>query len=538
MKRISKILLAIVLIFTLSSCTTSSSKRTKDIAILYTGDVHVNFDSAIGYDGLAAFKNELIADNVDVILVDTGDAIQGTPIGKLSSGSIPIEVMNELGYDAMTLGNHEFDYGQEDLKLLSELATFPFLSVNFVDVVTEQPVYQPYKIVERDGIKVGFIGISTPRTITSSTPIYFQNEQGEFIYSFMQDDSGEKLWTTVQNTVDAVRKEGVDYVVAMAHLGIDESTSPYLSTTLIEKTRGIDVVLDGHSHSVVECMRVKNMDGERILLTSTGSGLENIGYLLIDKKGNISTGLIAEVEDKDSEMTTFVQARKDEFEKILMKPVKAIENDLVIEDSLSGNRIIRTTETNLGDLCADAFKEATGAQIAIQNGGGIRKNLMHGEITYGDILNVLPYGNQLCVIEATGQQILDALELSVYAIPAEFGGFLQVAGLTFEYDSKVPTPVVRDENNMFLAIEGERRVKNVKVNGETIDPTKTYTVGGPEYTLLQNGDGYAMFNGNKVIASQITMDYDAVVNYFNNQYEAIKDMYMNPSGTERIIKIQ
>ncbi|MEA4873948.1 bifunctional UDP-sugar hydrolase/5'-nucleotidase [Anaerorhabdus sp.] len=538
MKRISKILLAIVLIFTLSSCTTSSSKRTKDIAILYTGDVHVNFDSAIGYDGLAAFKNELIADNVDVILVDTGDAIQGTPIGKLSSGSIPIEVMNELGYDAMTLGNHEFDYGQEDLKLLSELATFPFLSVNFVDVVTEQPVYQPYKIVERDGIKVGFIGISTPRTITSSTPIYFQNEQGEFIYSFMQDDSGEKLWTTVQNTVDAVRKEGVDYVVAMAHLGIDESTSPYLSTTLIEKTRGIDVVLDGHSHSVVECMRVKNMDGERILLTSTGSGLENIGYLLIDKKGNISTGLIAEVEDKDLEMTTFVQARKDEFEKILMKPVKAIENDLVIEDSLSGNRIIRTTETNLGDLCADAFKEATGAQIAIQNGGGIRKNLMHGEITYGDILNVLPYGNQLCVIEATGQQILDALELSVYAIPAEFGGFLQVAGLTFEYDSKVPTPVVRDENNMFLAIEGERRVKNVKVNGETIDPTKTYTVGGPEYTLLQNGDGYAMFNGNKVIASQITMDYDAVVNYFNNQYEAIKDMYMNPSGTERIIKIQ
>ncbi|MEG0165032.1 bifunctional metallophosphatase/5'-nucleotidase [Anaerorhabdus sp.] len=538
MKRISKILLSIVLIFTLSSCTTSSSKRTKDIAILYTGDVHVNFDSAIGYDGLAAFKNELIADNVDVILVDTGDAIQGTPIGKLSSGSIPIEVMNELGYDAMTLGNHEFDYGQEDLKLLSELATFPFLSVNFVDVVTEQPVYQPYKIVERDGIKIGFIGISTPRTITSSTPIYFQNEQGEFIYSFMQDDSGEKLWTTVQNTVDAVRKEGVDYVVAMAHLGIDESTSPYLSTTLIEKTRGIDVVLDGHSHSVVECMRVKNMDGERILLTSTGSGLENIGYLLIDKKGNISTGLIAEVEDKDSEMTTFVQARKDEFEKILMKPVKAIENDLVIEDSLSGNRIIRTTETNLGDLCADAFKEATGAQIAIQNGGGIRKNLMHGEITYGDILNVLPYGNQLCVIEATGQQILDALELSVYAIPAEFGGFLQVAGLTFEYDSKVPTPVVRDENNMFLAIEGERRVKNVKVNGETIDPTKTYTVGGPEYTLLQNGDGYAMFNGNKVIASQITMDYDAVVNYFNNQYEAIKDMYMNPSGTERIIKIQ
>lgn len=538
MKRISKILLSIVLIFTLSSCTTSSSKRTKDIAILYTGDVHVNFDSAIGYDGLAAFKNELIADNVDVILVDTGDAIQGTPIGKLSSGSIPIEVMNELGYDAMTLGNHEFDYGQEDLKLLSELVTFPFLSVNFVDVVTEQPVYQPYKIVERDGIKIGFIGISTPRTITSSTPIYFQNEQGEFIYSFMQDDSGEKLWTTVQNTVDAVRKEGVDYVVAMAHLGIDESTSPYLSTTLIEKTRGIDVVLDGHSHSVVECMRVKNMDGERILLTSTGSGLENIGYLLIDKKGNISTGLIAEVEDKDSEMTTFVQTRKDEFEKILMKPVKAIENDLVIEDSLSGNRIIRTTETNLGDLCADAFKEATGAQIAIQNGGGIRKNLMHGEITYGDILNVLPYGNQLCVIEATGQQILDALELSVYAIPAEFGGFLQVAGLTFEYDSKVPTPVVRDENNMFLAIEGERRVKNVKVNGETIDPTKTYTVGGPEYTLLQNGDGYAMFNGNKVIASQITMDYDAVVNYFNNQYEAIKDMYMNPTGTERIIKIQ
>lgn len=538
MKRIGKILLTIVLIITLSACTTTSSKRTKDIAVLYTGDVHVNLDSTIGYDGLAAFKNELLADNVDVILVDTGDAIQGTPIGKLSSGSIPIEVMNELGYDAMTLGNHEFDYGQEDLKLLSELATFPFLSLNFIDIEMEQPVYRPYKIVERDGIKIGFIGVSTPRTITSSTPIYFQNDKGEFIYSFMQDDSGDKLWTAVQNTVDAVRKEGADYVIAMTHLGIDESTAPYLSTTLIEKTNGIDVVLDGHSHSIAECMRVKNSDGERILLTSTGSGLENIGYLLIDKNGNITTGLIAEVKEKDSAMTTFVQARKDEFEKILMKPVTTINNDLIIEDLVSGNRIIRTTETNLGDLCADAFKEATGAEIAIQNGGGIRKNLMQGEITYGDILNVLPYGNQLCMIEATGQQILDALELSVYAIPAEFGGFLHVSGLTFEYDSEVPTPVLRDENNMFVGIEGERRVKNVKVNGEDIDPNKTYTVGGPEYTLLQNGDGYSMFNGNKVIASQITMDYDAVVNFFNNQYDENSDNYINPTGTERIIKIQ
>lgn len=538
MKKIVSTIISLALVLSLSACGQSAeTKRTKDIAILYTGDVHTALEDNMGYEGIAALKNEMMADGMEVLLVDTGDAIQGSPIGTLSSGQVAIEIMNELGYSAMALGNHEFDYGMDTLNTLSKLASFPFLSLNFVDSAREEPVYTPYTIVERDGEKIAFLGVSTPKTITSSVPAYFQDDSGEFVYSFMQDESGEKLWTAVQKAVDAAKSEGADYVIALTHLGINAAAAPYLSTTLIEKTSGIDVVLDGHSHSTLACERVKNKDGNRVLLSATGSKLENIGYLLIEEDGNVSTGLVSGCEEKDAKTAAFVAEKKSVFDEVLKTPAANIPLALVVKDPATGVRIVRNAETNLGSLCADAMRKVSGADIGIKNGGGIRSELAAGEATYGDVLSVFPFGNEVCKIEVTGQQVLDALEYSVGAIPDEFGGFLQVSGLEFTYNANIPSPVVRDVSNQFVGIEGARRVQSVSIAGKPLEPSATYTLAGDEYTLISSGDGYTMFKYSKVIATKIAIDYDVLIDFLTTDYLENPSKYEDPYGLGRIVAI-
>jgi uncharacterized repeat protein (TIGR02543 family) len=517
---------------------TGKTVRSKDIAVLFTGDVHCAVDDNIGYAGLAAFKKELESQGVQVLLVDTGDAIQGAPIGSLSGGKMPISIMNRLGYCAMTLGNHEFDYGQEALGRLSEMAEFPFLSLNFVDMAGGEPIYRPYTIMERYGVKIAFVGVSTPTTLTSSTPKFFMDDNGRYKYSFLQDESGKKLWDATQKAVDAARKEGADYVIAMTHLGIDASTAPYLSTELIANTSGIDVVLDGHSHSVIECDRVLNKDGKRVLMSSTGTGLNNIGCLLIDRNGGLSTRLVSDYEKKDEGTTAYINSLKAEFGKQLEQPVASVRNDLVTEDPVTGVRIVRRAETNLGDLCADAIRAATNADIAVMNGGGIRAGIKAGETTYGDVLSVFPFGNHLCTIQVTGQQLLDALELSVSAVPDEYGGFLQVSGLTFTYRTDIQSPVKRDDSGMFAGIEGERRVETVMVNGEPLSADKTYTLAGTEYTLRDSGDGYSMFAGCPVLEADVGLDFDVLVDFLTDGYLKDTSVYQEPYGDGRIEAVQ
>ena len=221
-----------------------------DIVILYTNDVHCGVDDNLGYTGLAAVKNALEAQGKHVVLVDNGDAVQGDTIGTLSNGEYIIDIMNEAGYDVATPGNHEFDYGMEQFFALTEQANFPYVSANFVDA-DGNTVLDPYVIQDVAGVKIAFVGISTPKTITTSTPKYFQDENGNYIYGFLQDESGEKLYSAVQSAVDAARAEGAQFVIALAHLGIEEDCSPWTSSEVIVNTTGIDAVLDGHSHSLI-----------------------------------------------------------------------------------------------------------------------------------------------------------------------------------------------------------------------------------------------------------------------------------------------
>ena len=510
--------------------------RRADIAVLYTGDVHCVIDENIGYAGLAAFKSELEAEGVEVLLVDTGDAIQGTPMGSLSEGALPIKIMNHLGYSAMTLGNHEFDYGQAPLSTLSKEAHFPFLSLNFVDEATRKPVYRSYTIVERDGVKIAFVGVSTPKTLISSRPTHFMDKKGDYLYSFLQDKEGELLWETTQQVVDAARKDGADYVIALTHLGINSDTAPYLSNQLIANTKGIDVVLDGHSHSIVECERVRSKDGKRVLLSSTGTELSHIGYLLIGKDGNLSTGLISDYAKKDAATVTYINSLKKEFEQQLKQPVALVKNHLVTDHAITGVRIVRNRETNLGNLCADAIRSEANADVAVMNGGGIRASMKAGEITYGDVLNVFPFGNHIRTIEVTGQQLLDALELSVSSFPAENGGFLQVSGLTFTFRTDIPTPVIKDNTGMFTGVKGKRRVQEVWIDKKPLEANKTYSLAGTDYTL-GGGDGYAMFADSRVLEGDVGLDFDALISFLRTGYLQNTSLYENPNGEGRIVAI-
>ncbi len=517
----------------------------KDIVVLYTNDIHCNITTTdkdktiIGYDGLAAYKKELVAAGKEVTLVDVGDFVQGGAIGTLSKGSYIIDIMNYVGYDVVTPGNHEFDYGMDQFFNLDGKADFEFVSSNFTDLKTNKPVFKGYEMIEYDDVKVAYVGITTPESITKSTPTYFQDSAGNYIYGFKQGNNGQELYTAVQAQVDAAKEAGADYVVALGHLGIDGQSKPWTSREVIANTKGIDVMLDGHSHDTIVQEKVKNIDDEDVILSSTGTAFKAIGQLIITSDKKLSTELITGYTKKDAATTTYLDGIKAQFEEKLKEVVGKTDFDLVTYDPATGDRLVRSGETNLGDLCADAYRTLLGADIAFVNGGGIRADILKGDITYGEIINVHPFGNMACLIEATGQQILDALEFGAREYPKENGGFLQVSGLTYEINTYIPSSVKMDANKMFVSVDGDYRVKNVMVGGKPLDVNKTYTLASHNYMLKNAGDGYSMFKGNKILQNEVLIDNQVLINYIVDELGGtVGQQYSNPYGQGRItIKI-
>lgn len=546
MKKLLTLLLALVMAMGLIPAMAEAPSPAKDIVILYTNDVHCGIDTYFGYAGLASYRDKLEADGDLVTLVDVGDAIQGEAIGTLTTGSSIIELMNQVGYDIAIPGNHEFDYGMARFMELTKMAKFPYTSCNFK--MGSDPVFEPYVIIEYMGTaKVAFVGITTPKTITSSTPAFFQDGNGNFIYSFAPGENGKELYDTVQATVDAARAEGADYVVALSHLGIEAECAPYMSTDVIVNTTGIDVVLDGHSHSVIDSEKVKNKDGEDVLLSSTGTKLENIGVLRISKDSGLSTSLVkiggtgtltTIASNWNTEIAGAVSALKSEFEGLLNEVVAKTDVDLTINDPETGERIIRVAETNLGDLCADAYLAMSGADVAFVNGGGIRVSIPAGDITYGDIIKVHPFGNALCMVECTGQEILDALEMGVRVVPGENGGFLHVSGLTYEIHTYIESSVKCSEEGLFESVDGEYRVKNVMVGGEPLDLDKTYTMASHNYLIKDAGDGFTMFQDNELLLDCILLDNQVLINYITDTLGGVVgDQYKESYGEGRIVAV-
>ena len=526
MKKAVSLLLILVLCLSLLSGTAfaEGAERSADVVILFTSDVHCGIDQGFGYAGLQQIRDYLIAGGNEVILVDDGDNIQGEPVGTMTKGEVSVDLMNKMGYSVAIPGNHEFDYGMEQFLALTEKADFDYISCNFNK--SGELVFQPYVIRELDGLKVAFVGVTTPETLTSSTPRYFQDENGEFVYGFFQDETGEGVYNAVQAAVDDARAEGADYVVVMGHMGNEEACRPWTYDDVISHTNGIDVFLDGHSHDTNQ-VTMKNKDGEDVLRSACGTKLACIGWCRIDKEGKLSTGLYTwsnpdsapKMLGIQNEMAEAVAAATETLNEKLGEVVANSQVDLTISDPVEVDangrpiRMVRRAETNLGDLCADAYLNQSGADIAFVNGGGIRVNISAGDITLNDILKVHPFGNAMCVIEVTGQQIQDALEWGARAIPSENGGFLQVAGLTYEVHSYIESSCVTDENNMFAGVEGEYRVKNVMVGGEPLDMDKTYTLASHNYMLLEHGDGYTMFDGAKILQNSVKLDNQVLIDY-------------------------
>ncbi len=524
----------------------TESVKNGEVYVLFTSDVHCGIDQGFGYVGLQQIRDTLTVQGYETILVDNGDAVQGEPIGTLTRGEALIDLMNAARYDVAIPGNHEFDYGMERFFELTGKADFPYVSCNFN--YKGELVFKPYVIKECAGMKIAFVGVTTPKSITSSAPAYFQDENGEFIYGFMQDESGQKLYAAVQSSVNAARAEGADLVYLLGHLGNEASCSPWTYAEVISHTSGIDVMLDGHSHDTEQVV-MKNKDGQNVVRSACGTKLGGIGYSRISaQKAVVETNIYKwensvsapEVLGLNNTMSAPVrEAIANNQEKM---DQKGSTNDTLLtgyapERDEEGNRVrmIRRGETNLGDFCTDAYRNLTGADVAMMNGGGIRQDIAAGDVTYGDIIKVHPFGNQLCVIKATGQQIIDALEWGSHAVPGEFGGFLQVSGLSYEIDLSVPNSCVTDENGLFVRVDGEYRVKNVCVGDEPIDPNALYTVAGTDYTFINHGDGHTAFDGAELIMDRIKLDNQALLEYIVDKLEVrISDKYADLRGEGRI----
>lgn len=541
MKKLIALLLAVCLLLGLMTTAFAAGEKSDDIVILHTNDVHCGVTDGLGYAGIAAYKADMEAANQYVTLVDCGDAIQGETIGMISAGSYLVDIMNELGYDYAIFGNHEFDFKMPRLIELTKLAKYTYLSSNFkyIGEGESELQYKPYEIVTYGDKKVAYIGITTPESFTKSTPAYFKDDDGEFIYSFSEDETGNALYAAVQETVDAAIAAGADYVIALAHLGMEGTTDRWTSEAVLTHTSGITAMLDGHSHEAYT-KSVLNKDGKPVVLAQTGTKLANIGKLTIAADGSVSSTLIS-AEDytkKDAKIEAFIKNITDSFQSFTSEVVGKTSVELVINDE-NGDRIIRNQETNLGDLCADAYRIMMDADIGIMNGGGIRKTIKAGNITRDNLLSVFPWGNLPCKIELSGQTILDMLEMGAHKYPKENGGFLHVSGLKYSIQSGVPTSVKLTEKGEFLKVDGEYRVCNVQVLNKTtneyepLDLKKTYTLGGIDYTILYCGDGFNMFEGAKIVrkADATYTDAHMLIEYISSKLGGtVGEEYAKPQG--------
>ena len=603
MRKLFALLLACVMVLGLAACGTPAATPTvaptaapteapteppvvySDIAILYTNDVHTYIDNPLSYDVIAAVKEELAKEYDYVLLVDAGDAAQGTAYGSMDKGATIVKLMNAAGYDVATLGNHEFDYDMEGAMNIIEWAEYPYTSCNFYhekDGVKGDTVLPAYQIFECGADKIAFVGITTPESFTKSTPAYFQDENGNYIYGISAGDDGAALYADVQAAIDAAKAAGATKVIALGHLGDDPASQPWTSEETIANVSGLTAFIDGHSHSTVEGKEVAGKDGEKVLLTQTGEYFGAIGMMVLKADGTVVTDLITAEEILEGKVDEKGEPVKDEdgnqeMEVVGYKlasdlytgaewpvnaDVTAIKDAWIAEIDTQlgtvigtanvalgnydadGNRLVRKQETNAGDFCADALYYLfdgmdMDVDVAIMNGGGIRNKAdITGEMSYKTAKDIHTFGNVACLQTITGQQLLDALEWGARDAGAEgkeCGGFLQVSGITYKVDTEWPSSVGMDDKGVWTgAPTGGYRVHDVMVyNKETgeyeaLDLAASYNLAGYNYTLRDLGDGFNMFSGAVNVLDYVMEDYMVLANYIQGFEGGVVDATNSP----------
>ena len=583
MRKFISVLLALALCLSLAACgaaeqtqttvataaATESAAPAEDVVILYTNDVHTYIDGVLSYDVIAGLKSELQAQYGNVLLVDAGDHIQGTAFGSMDKGATIVKLMGAAGYDLATLGNHEFDYGMDRIMDILSNGEVPYVSCNFYHEENGEKgvnVLEAYRIFELGGQKIAFVGITTPESFTKSTPAYFQDGNGNYIYGISGGEDGADLYADVQAGIDAAKAAGADIVIALGHLGDDPASQPWTSEEVIANVSGLDAFIDGHSHSTVEGKEVADKDGNSVLLTQTGEYFDAIGMMRIDgETGEITTDLIGYSEitevvkdengepvlNEDGEEETEVVGYEFVSDFDLGTAWCSNENVAAIQDAwieeintqlgkvigsteltfdnydAEGNRLVRSQETNTGDFAADALyylfdNMGLDVDVAIMNGGGVRNKAITGDISYLTAKQIHTFGNVACLQTITGQQLLDALEWGARCAGTgeECGGFLQGSGITYQIDAEWPTSVQQDDKGVWVgAPTGGYRVHDVKVyNKETnayedLDLTASYNLAGYNYTLRDLGDGFNMFDGAVNVLDYVMEDYMVLANY-------------------------
>lgn len=482
------------LLFSVCLLAACSGSGRKSIVILYENDVHCNID---GYARLRGFADS-IADTAFVGIVSSGDYLHGGTAGAISGGRYVAGIMREVCYDAVGLGNHEFDFGVPHLVQLMSGTNLPVVNCN-LRTNDGSPLFPAYVIRTYGDRSVAFIGVVTPESLVSEAYSFYDRQNNQ-LYGLCRDS----LVAVVQRNIDEARRSGADYVVLLSHLGEVSARSCLTSHELVHATRGVDVVLDAHTHSTVPCDTVSDADGRPVMVTQTGTQFRNIGKLVIDPCGNISVGLLPmdSVRSANARVREVTDSIRAEMAGITSVPVCRSDYVMEILDS-AGRQKVRYAETNAGDLVCDAFRALTDAALAVNNGGGIRSQLPAGNWTYGDVISMLPYNNYLQVIRIKGSELVELLTATTSNVPKEDGQFPQVSGFRFVLDT--------------CAI-GSARISCVEILDDTtgryspIDLTADYTLCTTDY-CVSGGGMYNVLRGAEVLRDNIMLYNEALVRY-------------------------
>ena len=516
-------------------CSTAFAADFSNLVIVHTNDSHGYDRRAEGINGMAtvsALKKDFQQQGKNVILLDAGDAIQDNNLVNLSEGKTAIQFMNAAKYDAMALGNHEFDYGADVTQKRIKEAKFPVMSANiYVDATGKPFAPKTRTILKRGDVKIGVFGLTTPSTVTTSNPLSVRG------LTFL---SQEDLYKAAQREVDALKKDGVDLVVAVGHLGSKPDVAGDRSDDVLEHVKGIDIFIDGHDHTV------KNRYVNGALLAETGAHLENIGVILYkDGKWQEDLYPYGRFTKEDPAVKKIV----DKAQTAIDKKLSTVVGNTTVELNGARDPGVRTEETNLGDLIADAFLWQAQQAVAlkgitvdgaIQNGGTIRSSIDAGKITENDVLRVMPYHNYLQYVTLKGAVLLEVLEAATCTTPQAIGAFPQVAGITYTVDTTKPYAEGSQypHSTYYAPAKPGSRVTIAIVGGKAFDPEATYCIAMPDY-LTYGGDTYYALTDPAKVETETTgyLDVDSMKNYIQTVLGGtVGNTYAQPQGRITIVK--